>query len=92
MTFGYNSEGTIFFLKNFSFIRKYLNLSYHFNNVPDLIQSVFKSLWNNNFLFSHNNIASAMVAFAENLGNESSSSYKLILEKSVGQDECISIL
>lgn len=92
MTSGYNSEGTIFFKRNFSFIRKYLSLSYHFNIVPDLIQSVFKSLWNNNFLFFHGNIASATVAFAENLGSESSSSYKLILEKSVGQDECITIL
>lgn len=92
MTFGYNSEGAILFKKIFSFIRNYLSLSYYFNNVPDLIQSVFKTLRNNNFLFSNTDISSAMVAFAENLGRVSSSSYKLILGKSVGQDEFITIL
>lgn len=91
MTFGHNSEGTTFFKKNFSFIRKYLSLSYHFNNAPDLIQSVFSTLWNNSFLFSNSDISPAMVASAENLGSESSSFYKLILEKSVGQDEFITI-
>lgn len=73
-------------------IREDSSLSYHFNNVPDLIQSVFHTLRNNGFLFSNSDISPATVASAENLGSESSSFYKLILEKSVGQDEFITVL
>ena len=84
VTFGHNSEGTTHFKKNFSFIRKRLSLSYHFNNLPDLIQSVFSALWNNSFLFSNSDISPATVASAENLGSESSLFYKLIREQKRG--------
>lgn len=91
MTFAHNSEGTMFSKNDFSLPRKYLSLSYHFNNIPDLIQSVSNTLWNNSLLFSSSDISPATVASAENLGSESSSFYKFILEKSVSQDEFVTI-